>query len=100
MVIGIYELLTCACSLNRVETATGQSLEMVKDIVLSSADATGLQNALLRSYDEAFGRVEKLHTLTLGLADVLIAVTGNVAELKATTLEAHRLHQSTTLSVE
>ncbi len=100
MVIGIYELLTCACSLNRVETATGQSLEMVKDIVLSSADATGLQNALLRSYDEAFGRVEKLHTLTLGLADVLIDVTGNVAELKATTLEAHRLHQSTTLSVE
>ncbi len=73
---------------------------MVKDIALSSAGTTELQKSLFKSYEEAFGRVEKLHTLTLGVADVLIDVTGNVAELKAATREAHRLQQSTALSVE
>ncbi len=84
----------------RVETTTNQSLEMVNDIAMSSVDTTELQQSLFKSYEEAFGRVEKLHTLTLGVADVLIDVTGNVAELKAATHEAHRLQQSTALSIE
>ncbi len=44
--------------------------------------------------------MEKLHDITLEVADVLIDVTGNVAELKAATREAQRLQQSTALSAE